>query len=324
MTTSDASRAWSFFSDAELRERHLRRNFSSLSAVHAFHNHLVSGDASLHFLQYFQRRYVGPERAIDAVSLGCGNGHLERTLLGFGYRFRSARGLELNPELVAFAQAQVAPLAGGETVVYEVADLNRLSLAPASLDLAIFFHSLHHVQALERTLAEVARSLRPGGKLLVVDYFGGNRLQRTRAQLAACDALLRRIPERYRVDLGRSAEGKIVLKERCENLDPAGVAAGDPSEAIRSEDIEGCLERVRGLTCVEEKPLGGTILDPLFLDIAGNFLPDDPVANAHVDMAIAAEEALLVSKAFPSDYRFLVFERRATRWFGALRGARGR
>jgi SAM-dependent methyltransferase len=133
-----------------------------------------------------------------AASFGCGEGHLERTLLALGWRFESLKGLELNPALVAHAQAKVATLEGGDAVRYQVADLNHLSLDHASLDLGIFFHSLHHVERVEACLSEMSRALRSGGTLLVVDYFGGNRLQRTARLLAFCDLFLRRIPDQYR------------------------------------------------------------------------------------------------------------------------------
>ena len=315
-TTAQARESWTFMTDDELRARRLRRSFSSLPEVHRFHNQLVTGDPDRHFLAYFRARHL-PDEPIDAASLGCGDGHLERTFLSQGWRLRSLTGLELNPALVRHAQERIAALPGGAAVRYREADLNRLRLERASLDLAVFFHSLHHVRALEACLATVARALRPGGKLLVVDYFGGDRLQRTPLQLALCDTLLARLPPRYRLDLGRSTPGAPVLKERCVNLDPADVARDDPSEAVRSEDIARCLARERRLVTLEEKPLGGTVLEPLLQDIAGNFAPDDEVGLAYLRGAVAAEEALLRA-GLPSDYRFVVLERRRS-WLSRRR-----
>jgi SAM-dependent methyltransferase len=316
-----AAAAWSYLTDAEQTERHLQRNFSSIADVHGFHNHLVTGDASRSYLEYFHSKYIGADRAVDAISLGSGNGHLERTILGLGWKFTSLFGLELNPTLVEFAQAEVASLPASSRVKYRVANLNRLSLDPVSADLAIFFHSLHHVEALRPCLEEVSRALRIGGTLLVVDYFGGNRLQRSPDHLALCDVLLKRMPEVYRIDLLRSSKSEIVLKERCENLPIDEVIQRDPSEAVRSEDAEESLRSAPGLVLVEEKPLGGTILDPLFLNIAGNFRPDDDVARAYVRMAISAEEVLLQSKGMRSDYRFMVLRKVSSRqrWLTSLR-----
>lgn len=305
-----ARKAWSFYSDTEKAERHLQKNFSSIGDVHAFHNHLVTGTATQHYLEYFHARHIGDLRSIDAVSLGCGNGHLERTLLGFGWRLSTLLGLELNPNLVEYAQSEVAKLPQGRAVTYRVADLNRLSLEPSSVDLAVFFHSLHHVESLETCLAEVTRALRVGGTLLVVDYFGGNRLQRSDEHLALCDLFLRRIPEVYRIDLSRSSGSEVVVKERCENVPVEQVIQFDPSEAVRSEEIEAALRGIRQLVVAEEKPTGGTILDPLLMNIAGNFRPEDQTAMAHVHMAMSGEEALLRSHAIRSDYRFMVLKKR--------------
>lgn len=308
--------AWSFLTDAELRERNLQVGFGSLPGVHSFHNHLVTGHAALGYLDYFHSKYIGNGRAVDALSFGCGDGHLERTMLGLGWKFSSLVGLELNPALVEFAQAQVAMLPGTAAVMYRTADLNRLSLKASSVDLGVFFHSLHHVEALRACLAEVSRALRPGGTLLVVDYLGPNRLQRTEEHLSLCDVFLARIPEAYRLDLFRSKRDEIVLKLRCENLPTEQVIRNDPSEAVRSEDIEASLHATANLELVEEKPLGGTLLDPLFLGIAGNFRSSDETALAYVHMAMSAEEALLQSGTLRSHYRFMVFRKigRRPRW----------
>ena len=305
-----AKSAFTYMSDAELRERHLRANFSSIPEVHRFHNHLVSGDASRFYLDYFRAKYFGDGRPVDALSLGSGNGHLERTLLGSGWRFASLVGLELNPTLAEFAQAEVAALPGASAVRYRTADLNRLSLEPSTADLAIFFHSLHHVEALQSCLLEVTKALRPGGILLVVDYFGPNRIQRSDELLALCDLFLRRMPETYRIDVAHSTSKNIVIKERCEKPSADEVARNDPSEAVHSEEIEATLRANASLELLEEKPLGGTFLEPLFENIAGNFKADDETAMAYVHMAIAAEEALLRSRAVRSYFRFMVLRKK--------------
>ncbi|HVP62315.1 MAG TPA: class I SAM-dependent methyltransferase, partial [Myxococcaceae bacterium] len=305
----DARTAWTFLTDEEQSARRLRTNFSWIDAVHGFHNQLVTGDPALHFLEHFRRRHLPPDSRPVAASFGCGEGHLERALLGLGWRFEALTGMELNPALVEHAQAKVAALEGGDRVRYQVADLNHLSLEPASLDLGMFFHSLHHVEGLEACLAEVSLALRHGGALLVIDYFGGNRLQRGMAHLSICDLYLRRIPEPYRVDLTRSSRNEVVLKERCTNTPVDQVIASDPSEAIRSEELAMALRSTPGLVVVEERPLGGTLLDPLFDRIAGNFVQSDPVAQACVQMAMAGEESLIASLALEPDYRYVVLRR---------------
>lgn len=236
----DAATAWSFLTDAEQAARRQRLNFSGIDAVHAFHDELVSGDPSLHFLGHFRRRHLAGVPRPRAASLGAGEGHLERALLGMGWRFEALVGMELNEALVRHAAERVRELPGGEAVSYRVADLNRLELPKASLDLAIFFHSLHHVSAVEACLATVSRALRPGGRLLVIDYFGPDRLQRPRSTLDRCDALLSLIPERLRVDLARSTRKQAVVKTRCANIPVAQVIAMDPSEAVRSGSSSGC------------------------------------------------------------------------------------
>jgi SAM-dependent methyltransferase len=305
----DAATTWSFLTDADLAARRLNLSFGGIQAIHAFHNELVTGDPNLHFLEHFRRRHLSGVPRPLCASLGSGDGNLERCLLGMNWRFESLEGLELNETLVRHATERIASMEGGDRVHYRMADLNRIELAPVSLDLAIFFHSLHHVTAVEACLSAVAAALRPGGRLLVVDYFGGNRLQRPRAILDRCDALLCLIPERLRVDLARSTRTQLVVKTRCSNLPVSHVIAADPSEAIRSEDLRRVLDSTAGLRVIEEKPLAGTLLDPLFQDIAGNFLPADPIAAQVVHIAIACERMQLAEGAVPPDYRYIVATR---------------
>jgi hypothetical protein len=90
----------------------------------------------------------------------------------------------------------------------------------------------------------------------------------------------------------------------------AEVIAADPWEAIRSEHLMAALRSAQELEVVEERPLGGTLLEPAFDGIAGNFVASDPVAQACVQLAMAGEEALLSSGALEPDFRYVVLRRR--------------
>ncbi len=111
------------------------------------------------------------------ADIGCGNGALTRLMTRLG---ASVTGIE--PSESQLARARAAEPAGEENYIQGVAEA--LPLPDASLDVAMFFNSLHHVpvEHLTRALAEAARVLEPGGRLCVVEplaqgpHFQANRI----------------------------------------------------------------------------------------------------------------------------------------------------
>jgi SAM-dependent methyltransferase len=92
------------------------------------------------------------------VDIGCGDGHLARQLAHAG---ATVLGVECSPRQLAKARA-AGPVTG-VTVVEGVGQA--LPAADGSMDVAVFFNSLHHIPAdvMDAALAEAARVLVPGG-----------------------------------------------------------------------------------------------------------------------------------------------------------------
>jgi ubiquinone/menaquinone biosynthesis C-methylase UbiE len=79
-------------------------------------------------------------------------------------------GIDLNARYIAYARKRYGN--GGRE--FRAADATRLSLPTGSFDKALFANSLHHFpDDLNRgILREIARVLRPGGRLVLVDMVG--------------------------------------------------------------------------------------------------------------------------------------------------------
>jgi ubiquinone/menaquinone biosynthesis C-methylase UbiE len=103
----------------------------------------------------------GPERALD---LACGPGTFTRALAPH-VRFLVA--LDITPALLE--QARGALAGAGARVTFACADAMGLPLADASLDLAACGYSLHHFVEPRRALEEMARVVRRGGRVAVMD-----------------------------------------------------------------------------------------------------------------------------------------------------------
>lgn len=80
------------------------------------------------------------------------------------------------------------------------------------------------------------------------------------------------------------------------------VIAIDPSEAVRSAEIMPVLESM--FDVIEYRPLGGTILQFLLADIAGNFEDED--GSKLLDMLFTIEDTLMTVGDLGSDFAYIV------------------
>jgi SAM-dependent methyltransferase len=103
---------------------------------------------------------LGDERVLD---VGTGAGAIAVAIAPLVGR---VVGVDTVPELLEQARRRAA---GAESVEFLEADAARLPFDPGSFDLATCVRVLHHVRRPELVVAEAARVLRPGGRLLLVD-----------------------------------------------------------------------------------------------------------------------------------------------------------
>jgi ArsR family transcriptional regulator len=95
--------------------------------------------------------------------LGCGTGQLSATLAPF---VRRVVAVDQSRAMLAAARQRVRDLGNVEL---RAGDLEALPVDDGELDAAVLFLVLHYVVEPSRVLAEAARALKPGGRLLMVD-----------------------------------------------------------------------------------------------------------------------------------------------------------
>ena len=100
------------------------------------------------------------------VDLGTGSG---RMLTLFGGRVEKAIGLDLSQQMLNIARAQVAD-AGLTACELRHGDIFATRLPGQSADLVIVHQVLHYLSDPSAAVAEAARLVAPGGKLLIVDF----------------------------------------------------------------------------------------------------------------------------------------------------------
>ncbi|CAN5803167.1 metalloregulator ArsR/SmtB family transcription factor [soil metagenome] len=95
--------------------------------------------------------------------LGCGTGHVAEALAPFAAQVIA---VDDSPAMLDAARAR---LTGFENVEVRGGDLASLPIEDRSLDAAVLFLVLHYLVEPARVIAEVARVLRRGGRLLIAD-----------------------------------------------------------------------------------------------------------------------------------------------------------
>jgi len=100
------------------------------------------------------------------VDIGTGTG---RMIELFASAADQALGIDRSPEMLRLARAKLAE-AGLDAVELRQGDMYSLPLKAESADTAIIHQVLHYAQNPAAAVAEAARLLSPGGRLLIVDF----------------------------------------------------------------------------------------------------------------------------------------------------------
>jgi ubiquinone/menaquinone biosynthesis C-methylase UbiE len=101
--------------------------------------------------------------------LGCGTGQLSHTVAPY---VRRVIAVDASPDMLEAARHRLAEY---RNVELRKGELEALPIEAGSLDAAMMSLVLHYSPAPGRALAEVARVLRPGGRVLVVDMLPHDR-----------------------------------------------------------------------------------------------------------------------------------------------------
>jgi SAM-dependent methyltransferase len=178
---------------------------------------------------------VAEARPGAVLEVGCGEGELaDRIVRGLG------------ASLVALDQSErMVELARRRGVDARVGDAQELPFADASFDVVVAAWMLYHVTDLDKGLAEIARVLRPGGRLVAATNYT-DHLQEM-FDLVGAEAW----------ELPFSGENGSAILERAftrvERREASGTATFADADAVRSYlassiRLRGYVDRVRELT----------------------------------------------------------------------------
>lgn len=111
-------------------------------------------------------RALGDRPVARLVDIGTGTGRMLELFAGGA---GAAIGVDRSSEMLRLARAKLSTR-GLDHAELRQADFHALPLEDAAADLAILHHVLHFAQAPEAVIAEAARVLAPGGRLLIADF----------------------------------------------------------------------------------------------------------------------------------------------------------
>ena len=118
------------------------------------------------------RSWAGWSRALgmllppaDVADIACGEGYLS---VESAHWARRVIGIDRSADVLKRAKA-LAERRGVENITWKRGDMEKLPLPDASVDIALLSQALHHAANPSRAVAEAARILRPGGRVLALD-----------------------------------------------------------------------------------------------------------------------------------------------------------
>ena len=154
---ADAARLAAVRADrAAAAERYFALHAESWDAIRSLH--VADSD-----VEQRMRMLLGPTIG-RLVDIGTGTG---RMIQLFGATASHAIGIDRSPEMLRLARAK---LDGLQACELRQGDIAALPLTGGSADTVILHQVLHFIPAPEASLAEAARLLAPGGRLLIVDF----------------------------------------------------------------------------------------------------------------------------------------------------------
>ena len=139
-------------------ERYFSANAADWDTIRALH---VAEDS----VENAMLAAIGAKPFETLLDLGTGTGRLLELFAG---HYRRAVGVDASTAMLAVARANLDSAGIGNAQV-RLGDIYNLSLPRDAFDVVAIHQVLHYLDEPERAVAEAARVLRPGGRLLIVD-----------------------------------------------------------------------------------------------------------------------------------------------------------
>jgi len=144
---------------AELAAEYFRKNASDWEALRELHVDSSKVDAAL-------IKQLGQDKIGSLLDIGTGTGHILRLLAN---KAEDAIGVDASLEMLAVARSSLDKTSHPNVQVRQ-GDMYKLPFKASRFDIITIHMVLHYAEYPERALKEAARVLKPGGKIVLVDF----------------------------------------------------------------------------------------------------------------------------------------------------------
>ena len=154
------------FASPDAKQRYVRRLFSTIADRYD----LITVLLSFGMDRGWKRRAMdlaAPRPGLRALDVACGTGDLA---FAAARRGATVVGLDVTHRMLQLARQKVIPHAGFRCPVFVSGDMGALPFADAHFDLVTTGYGLRNVPDLTLAISEIRRVLRPGGRLVSLDF----------------------------------------------------------------------------------------------------------------------------------------------------------
>jgi transcriptional regulator, ArsR family len=144
---------------ADVAARYFATHATTWDQVRAMHVSEETVEAAI-------RQAVGDREVLSLLDIGTGTGRILELLAPQSTR---ALGIDQSPQMLGMARARLER-AGLRNAQLRQGDIFALPAERDGYDLVVLHQVLHYLDDTSRALREASRALRPGGRLLVVDF----------------------------------------------------------------------------------------------------------------------------------------------------------
>ena len=247
--------------------------WNEFDVVRRMINQRISGTSTGPWFRDFAAQSSGSFKR--ALVLNCGNGWVEREMVGFGL-VSEAVGIDYSEPLLV--EARQAAAAQKLPLRYHRMNVNSADFPNEEFDLVVDHAAAHHIVMIDRVFREICRLLPADGKFLSFDYVGPHRNQYTSAAWERAWKVNDRLPGH--------------LRQVMTYPDLPTMLHDDPTEAVHSELILEVLHRYFHVDRIVA--LGGPIAYPLLTHNQALFALEDKGEQAHwVEAILHADDEFL-------------------------------
>ena len=277
-------------------------------------NYCIKKDLNIHssnpYIVEYNRKYINTnimnvikhhymknkKCKLRILSVGCGVGYFERSLLNHKHMFSEIRGCDISSISIKNAREEAGKIDVDGIVDYFIHDSNNEDFKGERYDIIVANNCVHHVERLEFFYENIKKALDKNGVFIQSEYVCKPRFQHPRILIMTINFLLCFILRK---------EYKKVPTQRYKRPHLHDMIAGDASEAVRSDEIIPMTKKYFPYTLVRRMPY--MLMHRFYQCVNTDFFHTNEKRTLKWCFLIFAIEKLLIFfKLYGGGYAYLV------------------